>query len=92
MYRETDPLRALLFSPLCALFGKYHCPSHRMFPKTMFPGTDGCALAKGEDNPTSSSLEGSWANGLMSEPVSSFIEYECQYLPCFTSLCLFFYL
>lgn len=48
----------------------------------MYPGTDGCALAKGEDKPTSSSLEGSWANGLMSEPVSSFVKYECQYLPC----------
>lgn len=56
-----------------------------MFPKTVFPGINGCVPAKGEDNPTSSSLEGSWANGLMSEPVSSFIEYECQYLPCFTS-------
>lgn len=53
-----------------------------MFRKAVYPGTDGCALAKDEDNPTSSSLEGSWANGLMSEPVSSFVKYECQYLPC----------
>ena len=44
----------------------------------MYPGTDGCALAKGEDNPTSNSLEGSWANGLMSKPVSSFVKYELE--------------
>ena len=45
-----------------------------MFRKAVYPGTDGCALAKDEDNPTSSSREGSWANGLMSEPVSSFVK------------------
>ena len=44
----------------------------------MYPGTDGCALSKGEDNPTSNSLEGSWANGLMSKPVSSFVKYELE--------------
>ena len=49
-----------------------------MFPKAVYPGTDGCTLAKGEDNPTSNSLEGSWTNGLMSEPVSSFVKYELE--------------
>lgn len=73
---------AYSFPLLCSFFGKYHCPPHRMFRKAVYPGTDGCALAKDEDNPTSSSREGSWANGLMFEPVSSFVKYECQYLPC----------
>ena len=66
MYHETNPLKGLLFFPFVLSLKITVGPPHLMLPETVCPEADGFALAKGENNPVSSSLEGSCASGLMS--------------------------